>query len=121
VRPYLPLFLALIVGLLSISSASFAQETTATILRTVSDESGGVLPGVSMTPRHGGANQTFERVTTSEALYTAPLLPIGEYEITFTLARFQSPVIRGVTLSVNDRIVVDARFTVGGVMGRWGR
>lgn len=114
-RRYLPLFLTFIFGSAAIAPAGFAQETTATIIGTVTDESGGVLPGVTVTLRHLGTSQTFERVTTSEGLYTAPLLPIGEYEITFTLAGFQSRVIRGVTLSVNDRIVVDARLTVGGV------
>ena len=38
------------------------------------------------------------------AVYLVPLLPIGAYEVTFTLPGFQPRVVRGVTLSVNDRI-----------------
>jgi hypothetical protein len=59
--------------------------------------------------------QTFERVTNADGIYTAPLLPIGEYEITFSLAGFQTRVVRGIPLSVNDRVVADARLAVGGV------
>ena len=42
-------------------------------------------------------------------------LPIGEYEITFTLPGFQSRTVRGVKLSVNDRLRVDATLSTGGV------
>jgi pimeloyl-ACP methyl ester carboxylesterase len=100
------------VGLLAISPASIAQETTATIIGAVTRRSGGVFPGVTVTLRHLGTKQTFERVTTAEGLHTAPPLPIGEYEITFALAGFRPRVIRGVTPSVKDRIAVDARLPV---------
>ncbi len=79
-RRSIPLFLTVILGLLAVSPAGFAQETTATIIGTVSDESGGVLPGVTVTLRQVATNQTFERVTSAEGLYTAPLLPIGEFQ-----------------------------------------
>ena len=48
-----------------------------------------MLPGVTVVLKHLGTGQTFQRVT-SAGFYTAPLLPIGEYEITFTLSGFQS-------------------------------
>jgi hypothetical protein len=92
-----------------------AQETTGTIIGTVTDESGGVLPGVTVVLRHVATGQTTERVTSVDGNYTAPLLPVGAYELTFTLAGFQPTVIRGVTLSVNDRLRIDTRLTVGGI------
>lgn len=95
--------------------AASAQETTATIQGTVTDESGAVLPGVTVTLTHDRTGQTFTRVTTADGLYTAPLLPVGTYEITFTLNGFQPRVVRGVRLSVNDRVTVNAQLVVGGV------
>jgi hypothetical protein len=92
-----------------------AQETTGTIVGTVTDESGAVLPGVTVVVRHQGTGQTFERVTSAEGGYTVPLLPVGTYEITFSLSGFQTRVVRGVILSVNDRVPIDARLSVGGV------
>lgn len=95
--------------------ASFAQETTATIIGTVTDESAGVLPGVTVVARDERTGQTFTRVTSDDGLYTVPLLPVGTYELTFTLDGFQPRVVRGVKLSVNDRITINAQLNVSGV------
>lgn len=95
--------------------SSSGQETTATIIGTVTDESGGVLPGVTVVVKDERTGQTFTRVTSEGGLYTAPLLPVGTYELTFTLDGFQPRVVRGVKLSVNDRIAINAQLGVGGV------
>jgi hypothetical protein len=92
-----------------------AQETTATIIGTVSDQSGGVLPGVVVTLRHVRTGRSFEATTGAEGHYLATLLPIGDYEITYSLSGFQSRVIRGVTLAVNDRVQIDTSLATGGV------
>jgi hypothetical protein len=92
-----------------------AQETTATIVGTVTDASGGVLPGVVVSLRHAATGRTFESTTSAEGGYLVTLLPIGEYELTFTLSGFQSRVVRGVKLAVNDRVQIDATLSPGGV------
>src|SRR5688500_16972954 len=101
--------------LLGSTAVSFAQETTATVVGTVTDQSGGVLPGVTVALRHVRTGRTFETVTGAEGNYLATLLPIGEYEMTFTLSGFQSRVVRGVTLAVNDRVQIDSSLATGGV------
>ena len=106
---------AVVVTSVSIPHVLFAQETTGTIIGTVTDDSGAVLPGVTVVLRHTGTGQTSERVTNTEGFYTAPLLPIGTYEATFTLSGFQPRTVRGIALSVNDRIVIDAKLSVGGL------
>src|SRR5262245_18689811 len=105
-----PLVFCLVAALCAstVSTRAFAQETTGTIIGTVTDGSGGVLPGVTVVLKHVGTGHTIGRVTTDQGQYTAPLLPIGQYEVTFTLAGFEQRIVRGVSLSVNDRIVVDA-------------
>jgi hypothetical protein len=95
--------------------AAFAQETTATVTGTVTDQSGGVLPGVSVSLRHVATGRVFEGTTTLEGGYLVPLLPIGTYEATFALSGFQSRTVRGITLNVNDRVQVDAQLATGGV------
>jgi hypothetical protein len=107
--------LTFILAITALPAAIFAQETTGTIIGTVTDDSGAVLPGVTVVVKHLGTGQTFERVTSAEGFYTAPLLPVGQYEVTFTLTGFQPRVVRGVSLSVNDRFVIDATMSVGGV------
>ena len=96
-------------------TTAHAQETTATVVGTVTDASGGVLPGVTVSLRHTATGRTFDTVTSGEGGYVATLLPIGAYEITFTLSGFQGRTVRGVTLAVNDRVQIDATLAPGGV------
>lgn len=92
-----------------------AQETTATVVGTVIDASGGVLPGVTVSLRHLATGRTVDVVTSAEGGYVATLLPIGEYELTFALSGFQGRTVRGVRLAVNDRVQIDATLAPGGV------
>ena len=45
---------------------AFAQETTATVVGTVTDQSGGVLPGVTVTLRHVATRRSFEGTTSTQ-------------------------------------------------------
>ena len=89
-----------------------AQETTATILGTVTDETGGVLPAVAVVLTHLPTGRTFDTLTSDEGLYFAPALPIGEYEMTFRLPGFNHWIVKGIRLSVNDRVVIDGSLSV---------
>ena len=97
------------------STPASAQETTATITGTVTDQSGGVLPGVVVSVKHVATGRTFDVTTSGEGNYLVTLLPVGGYEITFTLQGFQQKVVRGVTLAVNDRVQGDMQLAPGGV------
>jgi carboxypeptidase family protein len=97
------------------SIAASAQETTGTITGTTTDQSGAVLPGVTVTVRNIDTGTQRSVVTNSEGIYTATLLPIGNYEVTFELSGFQRVTARGITLHVNDRQQIDGRLSVGGV------
>ena len=89
----------LIVGLLAFSSA-WAQQTTATIAGTISDESGAVLPGVQVTITNKETGNS-RGVTTDEwGYYVAPLLPVGSYQTRSELPGFQTAVQTGLTLVV---------------------
>jgi len=95
--------------------AASAQETTGTITGTATDQTGSVLPGVTVTVKN--TDNGFQRsvVTNAEGVYTALLLPIGGYEVVFELSGFQPATVRGITLHVNDRLKVDGRLAVGAV------
>src|SRR5205814_6064734 len=98
---------------LGLAAPVAAQETTATITGAVSDSSGGVLPGVSVTVKFvpTGAIRVF--TTDAAGRYTAPLLRPGDYEVTFALSGFQSSTVRGIQLHVNDRLDVNGMLSVG--------
>ena len=98
-----------------IPSAAFAQETTAILAGMVTDESGAVLPGAVVSLKHLPTGHVTEIVTGTEGVYHLPLLPIGAYEVTFSLQGFQPRVVKGVVLAVNDRVRLDAVLKTGGV------
>src|SRR5262245_8859943 len=106
--------LAMLLGAAMWRAAS-AQETTGTITGTTTDQTGGVLTGVSVTTKNTETGTTRTVVTNEAGLFTASLLPIGAYEVTFELQGFQNLTLRNITLHVNDRLQLDARMTVGGV------
>lgn len=92
-----------------------AQETTGTITGTVADQTGAVLPGVLVTLKNTNTGLSRAVVTNEAGLYTAQLLSVGEYEVTFELQGFQTVTMRNVSLHVNDRLQLDGRMRVGGV------
>ncbi len=104
-----------LIALIAGTPAASSQETTATVIGTVTDQSGAVLPGVVVSLRHLATGRTFESVSSAEGGYLVTLLPIGQYEMTFSLSGFQSRVVRGVTLAVNDRVQIDTTLSAGGV------
>ncbi len=100
---------------LAIATAARAQEITATIAGTVTDQSGAVLPGVTVVARNVGKGVTTEAVTSNTGRYTLPYLINGEYEITFTMSGFKTHVAKNINLHVNDRLEVGASLGVQGV------
>jgi hypothetical protein len=96
-------------------AAATAQETTGTITGTTSDQTGAVLPGVTVTLTNTGTGLRRTLVTNDAGSYTAGALPIGAYEVTFELSGFQTVTARGITLHVNDRLQIDGHLSLGGV------
>lgn len=99
----------------ALAAPAAAQETTGTITGVTTDQSGAVTPGVTVTVKNTATNDTRTIVTNAAGIYTANLLPIGTYDITFDLTGFHTVSVKGVTLHVNDRLEIDGRMTVGGV------
>jgi len=91
----------------------FAQTSTATILGTVRDTSGALVPGVSITVKHTESGLTRTVVSSERGGYNVPLLPVGAYEITTTMPGFKQGVRSGINLVVGQEAVVDLTLEVG--------
>src|SRR5688572_6180862 len=100
--------------LMGLAVPGYSQETTGTILGALVDQTGGVLPGVKVVITAVDTGRTREVVTNTAGQYAANL-PIGRYEITFVLPKFQPFTARGLTLHVNDRLQVNGKLMVGAV------
>src|SRR5262245_41304309 len=83
----------LLVAVLGISlAAAQSQITTGTIQGAVSDESGAVMPGVTVTLRHVATGLERTALSDDAGRYTVPLLPVGGYEISGELTGFAKTV-----------------------------
>jgi len=104
------------VSLLALSaSVALAQDTTGTILGTITDASGAVLPGVTVTVKNTDTSQSRTIVTDDGGRYRVPLLAPGHYEVTAQISGFQTMVRSGITVTVGQQAVVDARLSLGNV------
>lgn len=88
-------------------------QATGGINGLVTDESGGVLPGVTILVTNTGTNQSREAVTGSDGLFTVPLLQPGPYTVKASLSGFRAVLRDGITVTVSDTARVDIRLPVG--------
>src|SRR6186713_2499739 len=91
-----------------------AQVPTGTISGRVSDSSGGVLPGVTVTATSPNLQGPRAIVTSEFGDYVIPLLPPGAYTITFELSGFQT-VTRQVDIASTEAVPLDAQLGIGGL------
>ena len=92
-----------------------AQVTTGTILGAVTDASGAVVPGATVTIRNVETGISRTLTTDSAGRYTAPQLALGRYDVTAEAAGFQTMVRQGIELTVGRQAAVDFAMRVGTV------
>jgi outer membrane receptor protein involved in Fe transport len=101
-RLALVVFLSLVLALPAV-----AQTVTGTIQGTVSDRSGGVLPGVTVTIRNAETGLQRVVVTNEAGFFNAPFLPIGRYEVYGELSGFGAARRSDVRVDLNQTTVQD--------------
>ena len=103
--------LILLILFLGCTTVTFAQGR-ADIVGRVTDASGGVLPGVTVTAENMATSIVNTTVTTETGDYLFTALPIGTYTVKIALDGFQAKSVR-VTLTTGDRVRVDSALEVG--------
>lgn len=104
-------FLLLLMGV----SGLRAQAITGTILGSVMDSSGAVLPGVSIVAVNIGTNQTRTTITNESGNFSLPSLQTGTYRVEAELPGFKKEIRNGVTIQVDQRARIDFAMVVGQV------
>jgi len=99
----------------SLAVALLAMGPTGTIVGTVSDPSGAVVPKARVTVRNLETNARREVETDEEGDYNVPLLPPAMYRVTIEKAGFRRSVYSNVSLDVDQTARVDFTLQVGGV------
>ncbi len=93
--------------------AIWAQGTTASISGTIVDETGAVVPGVTVTVTNPDTGISRTLMTDDVGRYRIPQLGPGTYELRAELIRFQMALIQGITLNVAQDVVTDVTLRVG--------
>jgi hypothetical protein len=96
-----------------IARPAFAQLDTGSIVGTVSDASGGVLPGVTVTATQVETGVATTAVTTDKGQYVFPALKIGRYSVSAELSGFRRAVRDGIDLHVQERREANLTLEVG--------
>ena len=91
----------------------FAQLPTATILGTVSDSSGAVVPEAKVTAKNVDTGVSRTVNTVSDGSYRISALPVGNYELDVEHPGFSKQTRNGLILTVAQEAVVNVTLNVG--------
>lgn len=111
--------LAAIFVLFALAAGSAAAQTyRGTILGTVSDSSGAVIPGAKVRVTNEATGLTRETQTSDDGSYYVPELTIGSYSVAVEMAGFQTSVTKNVRVDVAVERRVDVTLQAGDVAQR---
>jgi hypothetical protein len=91
---------------------AYAQTPSGTILGTVKDESGAVVPNATITVTNKATNVIRSMTANAEGLYSAAALQPGEYEVRAEMQGFKT-VVREAQVIAGGNTTVDMAMSVG--------
>src|ERR1700742_4116776 len=109
-----PALAAVVVVVFIFCSAAIAQVTTGSILGTVRDASGAVVPGATVTVVDTGKGTTIAKQTDTEGNYSVPYLLPGTYNISVEMKGFKRSIQNNVVLDIDQKANVDFALETGG-------
>jgi hypothetical protein len=102
----------LVCAILALPGIVYAQE--AVLNGTVTDSTGAVLPGVTVTVTNAATGNTFDAVTDGRGTYTMPVR-VGAYRIKAELQGFGTVTRTGVELLLGQTVTINLQMAPGGV------
>src|SRR3974390_533375 len=106
------LALALLIGG---ANVAFAQEVTATISGTVTDQSGAAVVGATVTVKSVERGTTYTGQSNDAGLYRIAQLPVGSYDLRVEKTGFQATLYPAFVLHENQVARIDVELKVGQV------
>ncbi len=90
-----------------------AQMNLATVVGTVKDPSGAVVPKAEVTLKNLGTGIERSTPTSTSGYYTITNLPVGHYSLTVSMPGFKTTTIPNIQLQVGQSARIDAVLQVG--------
>ena len=92
--------------ILSIAT-SLAAQTTGTVAGTVAQPDGSPLPGATVEAKSPAVQGSRVATTDANGFYRLPLLPPGEYTLTFTMEGFAPAARRNIAVALGREATID--------------
>ena len=105
-------------GALLYAADAAAQQATAKIVGTMTDQQGAVVPGVKVTVTNTATNVTKNTTTGSDGFFQVLDLPIGTYRIVARHEGFRALEMTSAPLEINQSLRVDLHLEVGATTER---
>jgi hypothetical protein len=100
-------------GVLAAWAAPAHAQAIGSIFGKVTDSSGGVLPGVTVTVTGPSLQSPLTAVTSENGTYQFPSVPIGTFTVTFELASFKKAQRPNVVITTGFNAGVDQKLEIG--------
>jgi len=100
---------------ITFTAAGFSQTITGTLVGTVKDPTGAVLPGVSVKLTRVDTAQVREMVTDERGDFRFVQLGVGVYQLDTELTGFKTDVRSGITIRTDTTSRVDVTLEVGDI------
>jgi Carboxypeptidase regulatory-like domain len=106
-------WLVAVLMLVPAGNAGWGQGITGSITGTVTDSSGAVIPGATVTIRQVETNAIHTTITSAAGTYDVTLLPPGHYNVKVQKTGFQSTEQRSIALAIDQTVESDLTLAVG--------
>jgi hypothetical protein len=94
---------------------SQTTNTTGSVLGVVSDPSGAMVAGTTVTLKPEAAGSSLTTETNASGQYSFPVVPPGRYTLSASAKNFQTSVVSGVVVQVAKSTLINVALTVGSV------
>jgi hypothetical protein len=95
------------------ANALIGQINTATVNGTVTDSSGAIVPGATVTISNSGSQAQRTTQTNTDGVYSIPLLQPGSYDLTVSKDGFSTFKNNGVQLAISQVATLNAILQIG--------
>src|SRR5882762_6681355 len=112
VRPFV-LALSVALSAVCLAAPGLAQTTFGTILGTVTDPSGAVMPNVTIMVTNEGENISHNVTSDAQGNYQAENLKAGKYTVTAQVSGFKEETVKDILLIARQTVRVDVKLVMG--------